>query len=153
MIFKKGELFNGPDGLALGTKNAKIRHHKTGELRSIEHLWSNDFDQSSCETYRYNICGDMDDQSVHCCPVEQLPIGNRRVLGDIDCFAFGFPCNDYSLVGEKNGLNGEYGPLYTYGVKVLKEYQPKFFVAENVVGDRKRTSLKYSHVANSYVDF
>lgn len=133
MIFKKGELFNGPGGLALGAKNAKIRHPKTGELWGIEHLWSNDFDQSSCETYRYNIC-EMDDQSVHCCPVEQLPIGNKRVLGDIDCFAFGFPCNDYSQVGEKNGLNGKYGPLYSYGVKVLKEYQPKFFVAENVGG-------------------
>lgn len=134
MIFKKGELFNGPGGLALGAKNTKIKHPDTGELWGIEHLWSNDFDQSSCETYRHNICGDMDDQSVHCCPVEQLPIGNRRVLGDIDCFAFGFPCNDYSQVGEKNGLNGEYGPLYSYGVKVLQEYQPKFFVAENVGG-------------------
>lgn len=134
MIFKKGELFNGPGGLALGAKNATVKHPKTGELLRIEHEWSNDFDASSCETYRYNICKDLNDRSVKCGPVEKLPIGDRNVLGDIDCFAFGFPCNDYSQVGEKNGLNGQYGPLYSYGVKVLKEYQPKFFVAENVGG-------------------
>src|SRR5699024_6193105 len=34
----------------------------------------------------------------------------------------------------QSGLKGKYGPLYSYGVKVLQEYQPKFFVAENVGG-------------------
>lgn len=134
MIFKKGELFNGPGGLALGAKNAQITHPKTGEKWAIEHLWSNDYDSSSCKTYRYNICGNENDPSVHDGPVEKLPIGDKRILGDIDCFAFGFPCNDYSQVGEKKGLNGSFGPLYSYGVKVLRLYQPKFFVAENVGG-------------------
>lgn len=134
MIFKKGELFNGPGGLSLAAKNAIVIHPETGEEFRIEHLWSNDYDASACETYRYNICEDINDLSVHCGPVEKLPIGDRSVLGEIDCFAFGFPCNDYSQVGEKHGLNGTFGPLYSYGVKVLKEYQPKFFVAENVGG-------------------
>lgn len=134
MIFKKGELFNGPGGLSLAAKNAKVIHPETGEEFRIEHMWSNDYDASACETYRFNICEDINDPSVHCGPVEKLPIGDRSVLGEIDCFAFGFPCNDYSQVGEKHGLNGTFGPLYTYGVKVLKEYQPKFFVAENVGG-------------------
>ncbi|WP_210469061.1 DNA cytosine methyltransferase [Sporosarcina sp. 6E9] len=134
MIFKKGELFNGPGGLALAAKNARIEHPITGEIWGIEHQWSNDFDSTSCETYRYNICGDIEDQTVICGPVENLQIGNKEVLGEIDCFAFGFPCNDFSVVGKKHGLDGEYGGLYSYGVKVLKEYQPKFFVAENVGG-------------------
>ena len=134
MIFKKGELFNGPGGLSLGAKNARFVHPETGEEWRIDHLWSNDYDSSACETFRLNICGNINDQSVHCGPVEQLPIGDRTILGDIDCFAFGFPCNDYSQVGEKQGLNGTFGPLYSYGVKVLKDYQPKFFVAENVGG-------------------
>ncbi|MCK2001034.1 DNA cytosine methyltransferase [[Brevibacterium] frigoritolerans] len=134
MIFKKGELFNGPGGLSLAAKKARIIHPDTGEEWRIEHLWSNDYDSTACETYRLNICGDINDPSVHCGPVEDLPIGDKSVLGEIDCFAFGFPCNDYSQVGEKHGLDGTYGPLYSYGVKVLKEYQPKFFVAENVGG-------------------
>lgn len=135
MIFRKGELFNGPGGLALGARNAGFIHPDTGEEWGIQHLWSNDYDSNACKTYAYNICGDIDDPSVHAGPVENLPIGDRDVLGDIDCFAFGFPCNSYSQVGKKEGLNnGTFGPLYSYGVKVLQSYQPKFFVAENVGG-------------------
>lgn len=134
MIFRKGELFNGPGGLALGAKLAGFTHPETGEEWRIEHVWSNDYDVASCQTYRYNICGDLDDPSVHECPVEKLPIGNKDILGDIDCLVFGFPCNDFSVVGEHKGIHGKFGGLYTYGVKVLKLYQPKFFVAENVGG-------------------
>lgn len=55
-------------------------------------------------------------------------------LSPIDAFAFGFPCNDYSVVGEQKGMDGVYGPLYSYGVQVLKLYQPQWFLAENVGG-------------------
>ncbi|MBS4220068.1 DNA cytosine methyltransferase [Bacillus sp. FJAT-49711] len=134
MKFLKGELFNGPGGLSLGAKNAGFVHPETGEEWKIEHLWSNDYDSNACKTYGLNICGDENDESVHVGPVENLPIGDKSILGDIDCFAFGFPCNDYSNVGEKKGLEGTFGPLYSYGVKVLKLYKPKFFVAENVGG-------------------
>lgn len=131
MIFKKGELFNGPGGLSLAAKNALVVHPNTGEEYRIEHVWSNDYDADACATFRKNICGNPEDPSVHCGPVQDLDIDS---LEDIDCFAFGFPCNDYSQVGEKHGLNGKFGPLYSYGVKVLKKHQPKFFVAENVGG-------------------
>lgn len=47
---------------------------------------------------------------------------------------YSFPCNDFSVVGEQKGFNGSFGPLYTYGVKVLNVFKPKFFVAENVSG-------------------
>lgn len=134
MIFKKGELFNGPGGLSLAAKKARVIHPETGEEFRIEHLWSNDYDATACETFRLNICENPDDPSVHWGPVEDLPIGDKSILGDIDCFAFGFPCNDFSIVGESKGLGGKFGPLYTYGVKVLIDYQPKFFVAENVGG-------------------
>ncbi|HLQ82523.1 MAG TPA: DNA cytosine methyltransferase [Pseudogracilibacillus sp.] len=134
MNFLKGELFNGPGGLALGAKNARFIHPDTGEEFKIEHLWSNDYDDTACETYKKNICENENDQSVHVGPVENLPIGDKSKLGDIDCLAFGFPCNDYSNVGKKVGINGEFGPLYSYGVEVLELYQPKFFVAENVGG-------------------
>lgn len=134
MIFKKGELFNGPGGLSLAAKNTVVIHPETKEEFRIEHTWSNDFDPNACKTFALNICGDENDPSVICGPVEKLPIGDRSVLKDIDCFAFGFPCNDYSNVGEKKGLGGTFGPLYSYGVKVLREYKPKFFVAENVGG-------------------
>jgi DNA (cytosine-5)-methyltransferase 1 len=129
MKFRKGELFNGPGGLALGAKNVKIFDKNNIEYK-IEHVWANDICEFACQTYIKNICPDKP-ESVYTKPVQELEIEN---LPSIDAFSFGFPCNDYSLVGEHKGIDGDYGPLYSYGVKVLKYHQPKFFVAENVGG-------------------
>ncbi|MEH6948047.1 DNA cytosine methyltransferase [Bacillus sp. JJ634] len=128
MIFKKGELFCGPGGLTLGAKMAKVE--KEGEVYKVEHAWANDYDEATCETFRHNICPD-NPETVICGDVRKLDITS---LPEIDAFAFGFPCNDYSIVGESKGLDGDYGPLYTYGIKVLKHHKPKWFMAENVGG-------------------
>ena len=37
-------------------------------------------------------------------------------------------------------MDGTYGPLYSYGIKVLKQYQPMWFLAENVGGLRNANS-------------
>jgi DNA (cytosine-5)-methyltransferase 1 len=128
MRFELGELFCGPGGLALGATTAKIENKDF----SIVHKWANDYDQDTCDTYRHNICPESPD-SVICQDVRKLDIEN---LKSIDGLAFGFPCNDFSLVGEQKGFEGEFGPLYTYGVKVLKKYKPMWFLAENVGGIR-----------------
>ena len=46
----------------------------------------------------------------------------------------GFPCNDFSNVGEHLGFRGKFGPLYSYGVELIDRYHPKWFIAENVGG-------------------
>lgn len=125
-VFRLGELFCGPGGLALGAVTAKISDPEY----KIVHEWANDYDASTCDTYRRNICPN-DKDSVICGDVRQLDIDS---LGEIDAFAFGFPCNDFSVVGEQKGFDGVFGPLYSYGVKVLKKYQPLWFLAENVGG-------------------
>lgn len=124
--FRLGELFCGPGGLALGAIRANISDSKY----RIVHQWANDYDLDTCNTYRRNICPDDRDSVVYG-DVRKLDINS---LGEIDAFAFGFPCNDFSVVGEQKGFDGEYGPLYTYGVKVLKKYRPLWFLAENVGG-------------------
>lgn len=124
--FMLGELFCGPGGLALGATRAKIENE---DFRII-HQWANDYDQSTCDTYTRNICPDRP-ESVICGDVRKLDLDD---LGAIDALAFGFPCNDFSVVGEQKGFNGEFGPLYTYGVKVLEKYKPMWFLAENVGG-------------------
>lgn len=63
-------------------------------------------------------------------------MNNIKSLASIDALAFGFPCNDFSVVGEQKGMDGIYGPLYSYGVKALKIYRPQWFLAENVGGLR-----------------
>lgn len=147
-----GELFSGPGGMALGARQAAhaIGRGTRGAHRvALKHAWANDFDLDTCRTYQRNIlepeygkravlqqfasdpgpdAGVVIHQNVH-----ELDIS---ALAEIDGFAFGFPCNDYSLVGEWKGLDGHYGPLYSYGVKVLASHRPKWFVAENVSGLR-----------------
>lgn len=134
MIFRNGELFSGPGGLALGAKLAGFTDPKTGEKWGYKHAWANDFDHDTVETYKLNILHNPNAKTVFCEDVAKFPIGNKKVLPNIDCLTFGFPCNDYSAVGKQKGLNGTYGPLYSYGVKVMRAYHPKFFVAENVGG-------------------
>lgn len=125
-MFRLGELFCGAGGLAYGAVTADIG---IGGYK-IVHQWANDFNAAACETYRRNICPDSP-ESVICCDVRTLDIDS---LCGIDAFAFGFPCNDFSVVGEQKGINGDYGALYTYGVKVLKRHRPMWFIAENVGG-------------------
>ena len=126
--FRLGELFCGPGGLACGALNTTVG---VGDNAfSIVHAWANDYDRDTCDTYIHNICPD-NPQSVVCSDVRKLDIST---LGAIDALAFGFPCNDFSVVGEQKGFNGKFGALYQYGVKALKIYQPQWFLAENVGG-------------------
>ena len=130
MKFRLGELFSGPGGIALGTTSAKVQAGST--VFSIEHVWANDHDADSCNTYRRNICPTQP-TTVICRDVRKLAFSD---LPPIDALAFGFPCNDFSVVGEQKGMEGPYGPLYSYGVKALTYFQPKWFFAENVGGLR-----------------
>lgn len=126
MVFKLGELFCGPGGIAKGALTADIGLEGWG----IEHAWANDFDASTCKTYIHNICPN-NPETVICEDVHSLKINK---LGAIDALAFGAPCNDFSLVGKQKGINGDYGPLYSYGIKALKKYKPQWFMFENVSG-------------------
>lgn len=124
MDFKFGELFCGPGGLALGAKSAGVKVNR--QAYSISHAWSTDYDKDTCATYRNNICPD-NPKSVVCCDIRKLNFRKLKNISDIDALAFGFPCNDYSMVGEQKGMDGIYGPLYSYGIEALKFFQPKFF--------------------------
>lgn len=127
-IFKLAELFCGPGGLALGATMATAYSQK-GRY-GIKSVWANDIDPSTCRTYARNIhAGDT--SAVVCAPVEQIDF---KEVPKFDALAFGFPCNDFSLVGEHKGFGGKYGPLYTYGLRAIEIHNPSWFIAENVSG-------------------
>ena len=132
MEFRLGELFCGAGGLALGAKCAQVTDAH-GENFCLSHAWANDYHADACNTYRHNICPNQP-HSVLCQDVRTLEPQALENIAFIDAFAFGFPCNDFSAVGERKGIQGQYGPLYRYGVMMLNHFQPKFFVAENVSG-------------------
>ncbi len=144
--FRVGELFCGPGGLAIGARQATDFLSLDHDV-SLEHVWANDTDPDTCRTYLRNVlkpefgdkarlvtaahCDDSCSGVVINQDVRELDIS---ALQPVDGFAFGFPCNDYSTIGESRGLEGAYGPLYTYGIEVLARHKPKWFVAENVAG-------------------
>ncbi|MGA1826640.1 DNA cytosine methyltransferase [Microbacterium sp.] len=125
-VFRLGELFSGPGGIAAGAREAS----KSVPGFSIAHAWATDYDKDTCATYKHNFQGAKVIQE----DVRKLDIQNQ--LGPIDGLAFGFPCNDFSVVGEQKGIDGTFGPLYEYGARVIDEYAPMWFVAENVGGLR-----------------
>lgn len=121
--FRLGELFAGAGGMARGAADA--RHDGFG----FAHAWANDIDGDACQTLQRNVA--FPRGGVVHCPVEELDFD---ALSPIDGLAFGFPCNDFSLVGERNGIAGRFGGLYQWGVRALRHFKPLFFVAENVGG-------------------
>jgi len=127
-VFKLAELFCGPGGIALGAKSSTVR--KDGITFGVQPIWANDFDEDTCKTYASNI-HHGDRSAVICSPVQNIDF---RKVPAFDALAFGFPCNDFSIVGEQKGIKGKYGPLYTYGVKAIEVHNPLWFMAENVGG-------------------
>jgi len=141
MIFKLGELFCGPGGIAMGAKLANVPGY------NFEHEWATDYDKDTCETYKTNL----NPKTIY---HEDIRKFNIEKLSPIDALAFGFPCNDFSVIGKKKGMDGVFGPLYSYGVNILKKFQPKFFLAENVGGlrgddDGKSLSLILTELEDS----
>lgn len=130
MGLRLGELFAGAGGMALGALEARVL--ADGTDFNFVHQWATDYDPAACATYRRNICP-SEPLTVICDDVRKMDLGSLPL---IDALAFGFPCNDFSVVGEKRGIEGEFGPLYSYGVKVLELFRPRVFVAENVGGLR-----------------
>ncbi len=140
-VFRLGELFCGPGGIACGA----LRAQSTDGTYVVKHAWANDYDADTCETYRKNICPN-EPETVYCADVRNLDLTR---LGAIDALCFGFPCNSFSSVGEHKGLKNEkFGKLYWYGVKVLKSHRPQWFVAENVSGIRSAGSGDFDTILN-----
>lgn len=140
--YKLGELFCGPGGFAEGARKAK----------GFEHVWANDIDRDACETFQKHhpkckvIKGDVFKDFIK---------KEMKNLKKIDGLIFGFPCNDFSMAGKKQGLKGKYGPLYKAACEVLNFFKPTFFVAENVsaiapifLEDKKRSTKQKKYYKN-----
>lgn len=139
--FKLGELFCGPGGIACGA----LRSRSSDGKLSIEHAWANDYDYDTCLTYIMNICPDRPETVLHG-DVRELNIDK---LSKIDAFAYGFPCNSFSNVGEHKGIaNEKFGQLYWYGIEVIRKFRPQWFIAENVSGIQSAGSNDFQIILN-----
>lgn len=143
-IFRLGELFCGPGGIGLAATTTST------QLSSIKHAWATDYDPDTCATYATNICPSHSAESVICADIRELDLS---ILPPVDALAFGFPCNDFSTIGKQQGIDGKYGPLYTYCTEALKYFQPQWFLAENVSGLGNANEGKaFDMILNSFRD-
>lgn len=108
-------LFSGCGGLDLS-------FHQLG----FNILWANDFDAKACETYALNI-----GEHVVCADITKVDVST---IPDADLVLGGFPCQDFSMIWKREGLETERGNLYKNFVNVVAAKQPKMFIAENVKG-------------------
>ena len=114
-LFRFGELFAGAGGMAHGLRAA-----------GLEPAWAVDRDADACATYARMIGG-----HGICASVEDVDFGSQTPVSGL---AFGFPCNDFSMVGERKGTNGYFGALYKFAERAIEEIRPDWFLAENVPG-------------------
>jgi DNA (cytosine-5)-methyltransferase 1 len=91
-----------------------------------EVVWANDFNEWAGQTYKRNFGDHMHVGSITDIDLTQLP--------EADIVTGGFPCQDFSMISKRGGIETERGNLYTYFVAAVRNVQPKVFVAENVKG-------------------
>lgn len=109
-------LFSGAGGMDLGFKKA-----------GFDIIWANDFFKEAVETYRKNI-GD------HIVLGDITKISSDDITNGADIIIGGFPCQGFSIANIKRSMEDKRNFLYKEMLRIIKDKQPKFFVAENVKG-------------------
>lgn len=108
-------LFSGCGGLDLGFLQA-----------GYEIVWANDFEHWSCQTYKRNFGDHVHEGSIVDVDFSKVP--------DCDIMTGGFPCQDFSMISKRGGLETDRGNLYKHFVRAVDEKRPKIFIGENVKG-------------------
>ena len=124
--YRIASLFAGCGGMDLGFVGGFDFLGKKYAKTGFDVVWANEINPAACRTYAQNLgnhilCGDI--RSV----IDSMPKGVDLVMG-------GFPCQDISINGKMQGINGKRSCLYTYIVEAVRRLNPKVFVAENVGG-------------------
>ena len=110
-------LFSGAGGLDLGFEKA-----------GFQTVWANEYDKDIWETYEKNF------PHVHLDKRSITDIDSKDIPNDIDGIIGGPPCQSWSEAGALRGIEDERGQLFHEFIRILKDKQPKFFLAENVSG-------------------
>lgn len=111
--FKFIDLFAGIGGIRLGFESVG------GTC-----VFSSEWDAAACQTYKANF-GEQPAGDITKVKSEDIP--------DFDILLAGFPCQPFSIIGDKEGFNHEtQGTLFFEIERILRDKQPKAFMLENV---------------------
>lgn len=89
-------------------------------------VWANDNFHEACQSYRRNFGGHIVEGDIADVDFTKVP--------DCDIILGGFPCQDFSMIWKRGGINTDRGNLYKHFVRAVAAKLPKAFVAENVKG-------------------
>lgn len=114
-------LFSGCGGLDLGFEKAGFNIPV-----------ANEFDKTIWETFKINH------PNTHLIEGDVRQITKNDIVqyidGEVDGIIGGPPCQSWSEAGSLKGIKDARGQLFFDYIRILKEFQPKFFLAENVSG-------------------
>ena len=132
------DLFAGIGGIRLGY-----------QLNGGRCVFSSEWDKDAAKTYYYNF-GER--------PFGDIQKIDPKDIPDFDVLLAGFPCQPFSIIGDKEGFRHEtQGTLFFNIEKILLEKKPKAFMLENVrnltAHDNGRTfKVVLSHLKNAGYD-
>ena len=95
----------------------------------MEIVYANDIEESACRIFEENFGVIPDRRDIRTVPASEIP--------EIDVLTGGFPCQSFSIVAQnpkRLGYKDERGMLFFEMCRILREKQPKCFIAENVKG-------------------
>jgi DNA (cytosine-5)-methyltransferase 1 len=115
-----GTLFSGIGAIEQAFKRLNLKH-------SI--IFAGDIDTHVKKNYFSNY--DISEHNWHNNVTEFSAL---KYKGDIDLLVGGSPCQAFSMVGKRKGLEDVRGTLFYDFARVISEVQPKVFIYENVKG-------------------
>lgn len=140
--YKVGSLFAGVGGICLGFQNAKTSKSK------YKLLWANEIDQYACETYRHNFSHSLLEGDIKLVLHPELAKNDKEkkyyeelhkeILKEpIDVLNGGFPCQAFSIAGERKGFEDARGNLFLNIIDLINQlgekfYKPRILFLENV---------------------
>lgn len=114
-------LFSGCGGIDLGFERAGFNIPV-----------ANEFDSSIYETFKANH------PNTHLIEGDVRNITKKEIdpyiSDEVDGIIGGPPCQSWSEAGSLKGIEDARGQLFYDYIRILKEFEPKFFLAENVSG-------------------
>tara|TARA_R100000988_G_scaffold98974_2_gene67547 strand:- start:2283 stop:3497 length:1215 start_codon:yes stop_codon:yes gene_type:complete len=110
------DLFSGIGGFHLGFEKAGY---------DVKTFFS-EVDAHAIAVYKYNFKNSKYVGSVTDVRGEQLP--------KIDAITFGSPCQDFSVAGNRKGMEGDRSSLILEAIRLIDECRPGVFIWENVKG-------------------
>ena len=127
-MYKSIDLFAGIGGIRLGFDLAF--------KDKIETVFISEWDEKAQETYRANFDDDIEIMG-------DITKIDEKDIPEHDILLAGFPCQAFSLAGQKKGFEDARGTLFFDVARIVKYQQPKVVFAENVKNlvnhDRGRT--------------